>query len=362
MGIEFSETGSKFFFYFVFIFSAINAGIAANQYRANKYISRFFVLLAFVILFIPLGFRSVAIDHGVYKEWYDHADYWLRLNYHLTPEPLFAWLTLFAKYVAGSFQLIYLFSAFVYLAGVFVFLRKSESFGYLSVFFMSISLYLYMCGLARISIAIGIVSYAFTVLERKYKPLILILIACFFHYSSIITVLVYISYKNKRNVSFKNILYIIVGMLTLSFIINRFGEVLPYAIMRYAGYVELSFCLGNITSVVILLPALILWGLFKGGYKALYKEKYVFYDNIVKIVFGLICLSLLFNGVFRLAFFYYPIIAKIYFDFRRVLAITNQGAVVPMYTGLFSVVGLVYVSVVFYDSPFITNLIIPFSM
>ena len=362
MGIEFSESGTKIFFFSIVLLTALIAGLAASQYRNNKYLGSLLAFLSFVLLFLPLGYRAVGIDHVIYKEWYEHADYWLKANYHFTPEPLFACLTICAKDYFGEFQVIYLFSAFVYLTGVFAFLIKFKSFGYLSLFFMSISLYLYMCGLTRISIAIGITSYAFTTLDKKFKPVVLIIIAALFHYSAIITGLVFLSYNKGKNISFKYILCILIGMFSLSYIINRFAGVLPYAIMRYAGYVNLSFSFRNITSVAILLPAIVLWIFFKGGYKLLYGEKYVFYDNIVKIVFALVCLSMMFNGVFRLTFYFYPIIAKIYYDFKRVLAITNQEAVSLIYSGAFSVVGLIYMQEAFFSSPYITHLIIPFSM
>lgn len=362
MGIEFSESGSRLFFYGIFVMSAFNAGLGANQLRRNKYIGRFFVIISFLILFIPLGMRTVGIDHDIYMEWYNHADFWLKANYYLSPEPLFAGLTILAKDVIGDFQIIYLFSAFVYLAGVFAFLRKYECYGYLSVFFMSFSLYLYMCGLARISIAIGISSYAFTKLDGKVKPLLLILLATLFHYTAIITVLVYLSNKSKRNVSLKNVIYILASFVALSYVITVFSSSLPYVIYRYAQYVKFSFNIRYISSVIVLLPAIVLWSLYKSGYKSIYEEKYVFFDNIVKIIFALMVLSMMYDGVFRITFFFYPFAAKIYYDFRKILWMTRQEVVVPIYSGLFTIIGLVYVYAVYFTSPFITPYIVPFAM
>ncbi len=362
MGIEFSESGSRLFFYLVFLISALNAGVAANQQKNNKFVGRIFLLLSFFVLFIPLGMRKGGIDHDVYMEWYDHADFWLKTNYHMTPEPLFAWLTILAKDYLGEFQIIYLFSSFVYLAGVFAFLRKYNGFGYISVFFMSFSLYLYMCGLARISIAIGIVSYAFTMLEKKKKSLILILVACMFHYTAIIALLVYSSYKSKKNISFKNVLYILVGFSMLAYIINKFSSSLPYVLYRYAQYMKFSFNIRYISTVIILLPAIVFWIVFKRGFKRIYADKYIFYDNVIKVIFALMVLSILFDGVFRITFFYYPFVAKIYIDLRKVLKSSGQEAITPFYTGIFSIVGMIYVHAVFFTSPFITPYIIPFRM
>lgn len=357
-----TEAGSRLFFYSIFVIAAFNAGIASDNIRASRGIKRIFVLISFIILLIPLGMRKVGIDHEIYKEWFDNADFWLNEYYHLTPEPFFAALTLIAKDVFSEFQIVYFFAAFVYLAGLFVFLKRTNSIGYMSIFFMSFSLLLYMCGLARMSIAIGILCIAFTELDKKYMPLILIVIAMMFHYTAIIAVLVYISYRSKRKVSFKNIMYIIVGMFFMSYVINAFSGVLPYAIMRYANYVKLSFAVGNIKGVLVLFPAIILWELYKHSYVKLYGEKYRFYDNIIKIVFALAILSMMFDGVFRITFYFYPFMAKIYADFVKILKMTEQKVIIPVYGGLFTVVGLIYVYEVYFTSPYITDSIIPFMM
>ena len=362
MGIEFSESVSRLFFYVIFVMSAFNAGLGANQLKGNKYIGRFFIFVSFLILFIPLGMRTVGLDHDVYKEWFNHADFWLKDNYYLSPEPLFAGLTLLAKDVIGNFQIIYLFSSFVYLVGIFAFLNKYESYGYLSVFFMSFSLYLYMCGLTRISIAIGIVSYAFTELDKKVKPLLLILIASLFHYTALITVIVYLSYRSKRNVSFKNVLYILASFMILSYVITTFSSSLPYVLHRYTQYVKFSFNIRYISSVIVLFPVIVLWTLYKGRYKSIYKEKYVFFDNVIKITFALMILSMVHDGMFRITFFFYPFAAKIYYDFGKILWNTRQETVVPIYISLFTIIGLIYVYAIFFTSPFITPYIIPFAM
>lgn len=363
MNIMLSERDSIIFFYGVIILSAIIAGVGNySKKQLNPYIGKLCIFVSFLILFIPLGFRKVGIDHEVYLEWFEKADYWLLKNYQLTPEPFFAGITLLAKNVFNQFQVIYLLAAFVYLFGIHKFLNKTESLGFVSLFFYNVSIYLYMCGLARISFALGILAIGYTYIDTPPKFILFAIIAMMFHYTSVIALIVLFSYKSKKRFALKNIVYIIIGIYVLSYIINRFADRLPYVIARYAGYVQFSFSFYNITSCVIIIPAIIIWFVFSRDYAILYDQKFRMYDNIMKTLIVLIFISMAFEGTFRLTFYFYPFVAKIYYDFSRVLVKSNGGMLRVIYPALFAMVGLIYVYAVFFTSPFITPLIIPFKL
>lgn len=363
MNIVFSEFDSKVFFDLLFVLSAMTASFGAYiKRRYSRYLGAIIVSCSFVLLIVPLGLRTVGIDQEVYREWFFNADFWLKSNYFFTPEPLFAALTIFAKDILNNFQFIYIFSALAYLLGIYYFLEKSKSLGYISIFFMNISLYLYMCGLIRIGIALGITAFAYTKIEYKWRFIIYILAASMFHYTAIIGVLVYLAFRSKRSVTVKGTLYLVAGVYALSFVISRFAGSLPYAIARYAQYVKVDFQISNISNVIIIIPAIALWFMYPKSYSKIYADKYKWYGNIIQLLFTLIILSITFSGMYRLTFYFYPIIAKIYYDFSKILYQTNQRVISLIYKSIFTIIGLLYVYAIFYTSPFITALIIPFEM
>lgn len=357
----FTESDSRLFFCFVFLSSSLllklSVDLAKHKYAAY---GKFTALICALILLIPLGMRNVGIDQSAYLEWFDNANFWMKENYHWIPEPLFALLTLFSKNFLDSFRFICVFSATIYFYGIYTFFRKNNCIGYLSLYFINIALYLYMCGIMRMSIAIGITSYAYTKLNENRKFFFLLFVATMFHYSACTMFLVFLAFRRKKNFLLKVIFCLLVLIYILY--LSMYSGLLPSVFMRYESYVNFSFEIKSITVCLIMIPAYIIWFLYPKSYYKLYQENYVFYNNIIQISMLIILLAISFVGLYRLTFYFYPFIAKVYYDYSKILNKAKQNMLSVAYSLGFTIIGIMYVYRFFFNGLYIRHSIIPFSM
>jgi len=203
--LTFSETGTIIYFLLT-IFGAVFFAYCADKFGKRK-VHMVFWVLSFLILFIPSAFRESGVDHSSYYHHYTLAksygyDYFV--NYKGSPEPLFALLLFFSANFFDNFHIIYIVSSFIGL--VFTYIGFSKMYGKTSlslvIFWFSVTYYMIFFGLVRLSIAVGIMTYAFHLIAEKKtkKYFFLCTIATMFHYSAGFMFLVY--FVLRRN-SFK---------------------------------------------------------------------------------------------------------------------------------------------------------------
>lgn len=355
-----SIESSKAMFLFVLFIAPILLSISTVLEDKYIKISKIFLLLSFLMVFIPLGFRNCGIDHGTYKSMYSNIDSNLK-SYMFTPEPLFLILNLFASHIFGSFQIVYLVCGFLFTFGIYHFILKHKDGNvFINLYCILFSIYIYMCGLTRMSVAIGIISIAFNYIRDSKKYFALVIIAFLWHYSACVAFLFYYAYNSKGNYKFRYNIFIIIVVFVVAKFLSSIGNSLPYVLARYADYLSPSINISAIKNMIILIPALIIFKVFNREYEN-ELEDYVQINNIINFIFVFIFISIMFTGLFRFTFYFYPLIGYIYAKFPVILIRANGTIrLVYLYIISFVVVGCIYLSYVFFNSPYITRLIIPF--
>ena len=139
--VRFSIETSKLIYCTAVILSPVLMQL--TKYSSKRILNCMLTVFAFIILLVPMGLRTGGIDHTVYRYWYDAPNIYL-FPYKGTPEPLFFLLILFSKYVLNSFQFIYLFSAFVFLLGLFSFVKRKCDDYFTAMIFVLCSIYMFL--------------------------------------------------------------------------------------------------------------------------------------------------------------------------------------------------------------------------
>lgn len=199
----FSITGT-IALYFISICGAVIFAHLADK-CGKKNVNKFLWVLSFLCLFIPSAFRASGVDHESYYSHYSTAQkygYEYFAIYRGSPEPLYALLQFVVANYFGNFQLIYVVSSFIGL--VFSYMGFSKMYGKTNlgivIFWFAMTYYMIFYGLVRISISVGIMTYAFHLIREKktIKYFFLCTVATLFHYSAAFMFAIYFVLKLKK--------------------------------------------------------------------------------------------------------------------------------------------------------------------
>jgi len=317
--IEFSELQSYLLYYGAVLASSIFAWVAQNigyYKKEHRVVHPFFWILSFLCLFLPVAFRGYGVDHDNYFSAYEKisAYGWNYFEiYSGFPEPLYVLINILAAYM-GDFQYVYILSGFISLFFTFkAFARKTNEINLaICVWMFSTLYYLNLFGLVRISIAVGIITYAYRYIEENNikKYLAYVILATLFHYSAIIMLPLIVIFKNNyfdisRSRTFKKTWFalgILAGIFAISgYIIDQFQDI-PWLI-RYSQYFE-GTNISVINNIAGLYPLILLMLFF--GSRINRKEKYGTLYLSMFITMLIIILSSMIVSFMRLTYFLYP--------------------------------------------------------
>lgn len=202
--IVFSETGTIILYLNVIALSIIFAYLA--QKYGKKGVQKFFWTLSFLCLWIPCAFRASGVDHTSYYSSFSliqtHGKSFFN-SYSGSPEPLFAALEYLIVITVNRFQCLYIIASFIALLFTFMGFAKMYKRTSLpvSILWFSATYYMIFYGLVRMSIAIGIMTYAYHFIEKRklVKYFVYCTIATLFHYSAVFMFLIYFILKDKKS-------------------------------------------------------------------------------------------------------------------------------------------------------------------
>jgi hypothetical protein len=176
-----------------------------SQKYSKKGVNRFFWTFSFLFLWIPVAFRATGVDHVSYYNNFIQVQTWGSEYFKVysgNPEPLYALLVYLVASTVNKFQYIYIISSFIalfftYLGFAKMYKRTSLT---LTVMWFAVTYYMSFYGLVRMSIAVGIVTYAFHFIEqhKMKKYFFFCTIATLFHYSAAFTFIMYFLLKGKQ--------------------------------------------------------------------------------------------------------------------------------------------------------------------
>lgn len=187
-----------------------NANVGVEINKKNKFTVNAFIFVSFLVLFFISGFRgiNVGIDTPTYIEWFEEFNRigWER-TFSTKKDVEFGWLLInyWVSKISHNPQLLIIVVSFLILSLHFMFLKKTSKNIFISIIlFLSFNhFFTSMCSLRQF-IAMGIVFFVYPMLiEKKYiKVFILMAIAFFFHYSTLIfdigILLAFLFSKKKR--------------------------------------------------------------------------------------------------------------------------------------------------------------------
>ena len=357
--IQLSIFESKVMFYSLLVLGPFILQI--SKYARNKLSKHFFIILSFIILVLPLGFRACGIDHETYILWFKYPEL-TTFPYRGSPEPLYELLILFSHYIVKSYWPMYFIPGCLFIGGTLYFISKKCLDYYIALSYIYMTLYIYMCGITRFSAAAGLLCIAFTDFNKTKRYFILVILATMSHYTAIVGVLIYFTYKAKSSITFRNIIIISIGFYIFGLVFSRYGSGLPLGIYRLASYVHLSLNFGAIKNVVLAIPAIIF--LFF-NYDELVNIDYEI-KNVKKIILLMIIFifaSFLMEGVFRLCWYFYIFVAYIY---ALILPLKfgpnlHYFGSITILKCILVIIGMAYINMVFFDSLYVTQYILPFS-
>lgn len=355
---------NTYLFYIIIYIISICLLILAKKIKSSKIVNfLFFVVVS--MLFCIIAFRTVGIDRQTYIEIYEYIPYY-RENYTLlVMEPFYFALNLIAYYIFKSYVFIQIFQGAIYAISIFYILKycKEKRLNTVIVYAFTIgSMFFYMMGLVRMCIAVSTFTICFVEYLKKTNLKLLItgiIIAGGFHYSAIIIGFIFIFLfvlNNQKRIKhiifyvgyvFPILLFILLKIFN-SFLVSRLG------LSKYAGYLDVHFNIMNLKGIIYILPLIFLY--FFWGDRG--KSMDVLFKKQMAIIIVISHLSCFFNGAFRFSFYiniFVGILYAIYFKKR---------IIVPQYVVeiIFVIVMSVYPIPVFFDSPYITHLIVPFAM
>lgn len=182
----------------IYILIALLTGaLAFVEVFDNKLISKYkfsilFVYVLFLCIFI--GFRDCGYDYDNYQYYYRilHSDFWKNNADFVLVEKGYA----FINYIMPSFRMVYLFFAIASCIVLNSFIVKHTHYVFLTHFLLlGILIYLYFMGQYRQGMAIPIVLFGLCQ-DKKYKSVLLIVLASFVHNSALIALLALFVPKN----------------------------------------------------------------------------------------------------------------------------------------------------------------------
>ena len=357
-----TDAESKILFDLIVLFCPILASAGAVLSRRNKddIIGKLFIGLSFLLAFMPLAFRTNGIDEGVYYLWYRDFESLILSNYQFTPEPAFVLLLAICKYWLHSYQMMKVIAAFVFLWGVYKEMLRSCSDVLIGMLLVFVYLYFYMFGITRMAIAIGIMSYSYKHLRtREWKKyLAFVMLAVLFHYTAIVGLLTMLAYSAKSKTAIRTILVIAAVFLAIDFMLSVGGNNYP-ALARYSVYVEFNFDINQLKNYIVLIPAVLFFICDAKTMNNLCID-YARMRNIALLIIIIMVFSSCHTGLFRLLFYFVPIVGFYYSAFNESMKARGLFGVTILMALAFIVLGEIYINRYFFDSPYIAQYLIPF--
>ncbi len=313
-----SNTESIIMYILLIIISMICIFIA-QSIRKDKNITKIFEIflwsIAFIILFLPLALRGYGVDHDAYIEIYKKAEilgnnYW---NYYeWTPEPFYALINVISANIFKNMQYVYIISAFISLFFSFkAFFRMRKKVNVIIVLWSYLtSYYFYNYGLVRISIAVGLITYAYKYIEerKRKKYYFMCIIATMFHYSAIIMLPMYNlllhDKKNKtRNLKIKQVIFIITFFAAILYVLPILVNSIPW-LARYKGYFLMKPSFNVLNNIANKYPLILICLLFS---KTIGKkmEKGNLYLDMLRIMVIITIISIVIP-LHRFTYYLYP--------------------------------------------------------
>lgn len=175
----------------IYILIALFTGVLAfvevfNNKLIYKY-KPFILFLYMIFLCLFIGFRDCGFDYANYQYYYKilHSNFWKNNADFVLVEKGYA----FINYIMPSFRMVYLFLAIISCITLNSFIVKYTHYVFLTHFLLlGILIYLYFMGQYRQGMAIPIVLLGLCQ-NKKYKTILLIILASFIHNSALIALL-----------------------------------------------------------------------------------------------------------------------------------------------------------------------------
>jgi len=353
------DTYSSIVLYLVLIISAVLFAYIAQKF-SKKRLNKFFWWLSFLSLWIPVAFRASGVDHVSYYNYFVEAqalgtDYFS--SYQGSPEPLFALLIYLIALKANNFQYVYIITSFIALFFTYLGFSKMGNRTSLPIviWWFSTTYYMSFYGLVRMSVAIGIMTYALHFIEKRKMRnyLFFCIIATLFHYSACFMFIVYLLFarqnqynlqlttKRKNPIEFINkyttnrnlqTKITISNKLTLKIVLVGLStyaiyKIFPYLFngfiwySKYTNYFDLAITFQAINNLAGFYLLFILLFLFQRAIKVTISQG-VLYVNLTWIMLVLGVISVVFP-ITRLTYYLMPVgcyvygfIPKLLFDKR----------------------------------------------
>lgn len=218
-------------------------------------------------------------------------------------------------------------------------------------------------GLNRMCISASFFLLAFIFYEKDgitLKTIVLCILSILFHYGAIIITVPFIYYFviNKKNYKKPGLLFgAIASIIAYFLIIGVFPFLLSILSQtKYLGYIKnFAFSFNNVKSVIYFIPLFLLYFIF-GWNKTIYgdneKKKISYY-------FLIFMFSIMFSGAYRFGLYIIPLVASSYDGYFKRISYRPKGSVYFI-NAIFIVVLILYCYMVYFDSIFITDYIVPY--
>lgn len=197
-----------------------------KNYKHIKWFT-FIIIVFFLILFV--GFRDCGFDYDNYKYYYKwFNDAWINNSEVFGTEKGYAFL----NHVLPSFRAVFVVMALITLPLQLFFLYKYSPAPFASLlFYIGVFLYASAMGQYRQSLALAIVIWAFINYKHKVRFALLVAIACLFHVSALIALLVLFMPKHLCSLKTYVLLFMLALIINLtagSLFISMFGYLTPF--------------------------------------------------------------------------------------------------------------------------------------
>jgi len=380
-GIQFGPVAS-YLVYFSSVFIATIFAHLSGKYSYKKNNGEYgvykpFWILSFFSLFVPLAFRGYGVDYENYIGVYNNVKI-AGTNYFSyytgMPEPLFALLNYIVAKLFDNYQWVFIISAFISLGLLYLsFSRyvKKVSLGML-IWTFGFTYYLFMYGLVRISLAIGITSLALKYLEsrEKYKYFLLIFLATLFHYSAIVMIPVFYMVslksnplKTKKRVNI--LLYTLLLAATIPIIFALIKNVFPIIFdgyswfARYNMYFNFEKDLRILKNISSMLPLLIIVYMYKEKFTSQIEFGAV-YIKLFLIMVAFVIMSVFFP-IHRVSYYLYPAAFYLYASFGKLKFNKNDRKIIIItYNYSMFILGVLWMIIAIFGSSLWEPYLIPY--
>lgn len=263
--------------------------MAIGLNTSNEY-KKIVKILSFIIILVPrvlVDQNSVDDLENYYKAFQRILDYeWPEIFFTGT-EPGFMLYVFLIRCVSSSFIFYLLVYNLILLCSIYNFVFKFSKNPYLSIIFFFLVFFNPSLFLIRQYIAASILLYTYPyIINRNIRAfLLLVLLACSFHFSSIVWVPIYFMYGIKK----KYVIPVVtIFCLFLFAIFSRLQSFLvSYELFeRYSAYVDES---GSLTQCFIFLVYLLVFYIFS--------TNKIFRDERLKLIFWLLLIGTICSGM-----------------------------------------------------------------